>query len=109
MHINIEEIIQQSPCKTVVFSHKQLKITDLSTGENQVFAPVIYQSCMNPEDIRIFELKLSLPSEHLLRIESHYGTWNIDLNHKQIEINDWEGKIHKTNCRKCENCGRCGW
>lgn len=88
---------------------KQLRITDQQTGENQIFSPAIYQSCMNPQNIRIYEMKILRRSGQKMEIQTHYGSWEIDLSDKLVEVADWEAKIHKVDCRKCENCGRCGW
>lgn len=88
---------------------KQLRITNQQTGENQIFAPTIYQSCMNPQDIRIYEMKIRRQSERRIEIQTHYGSWEVDLSDKLVEVTNWEAKIHKVDCKKCENCGRCGW
>ena len=88
---------------------KQLRITDTVTGENQVFSPSIYQSCMHPEEIKIYEMTVRKFSETEIEIQTHYGTWNVSLEGKKVEISPWKGEIHKVDCKKCENCGRCGW
>lgn len=88
---------------------KQLRITDTAAGKNQVFSPSIYQSCMHPEQIQIYPLDIQKISESELKLETHYGTWIVNLSGKNVEISDWKGEIHKVDCKKCENCGRCGW
>ena len=39
-------------------TRRQLRVTDSRTGENHVYAPVIYQSCMRPEEISVYEMKI---------------------------------------------------
>ena len=89
----------------------QLKMTDCVTGENKVVSPVIYQSCMNPDDIRIYPLKVMCVenAENTVIAENRYERIQIDLRRQQIQISEWKAEIHKTECTKCENCGRCGW
>lgn len=88
---------------------RQLRVTDCRTGENHVYAPIIYQSCMKPDEITIYEMKVTRKSEHQWQIETHYETCLLELQGKDMEAADWKAEIHKVDCRKCENCGRCGW
>lgn len=90
-------------------TRRQLRVTDSRTGENHVYAPVIYQSCMRPEEISVYEMKVTKKTEHQWEIETHYETCLLEVRGKKIEVSDWKAEIHKVDCRKCENCGRCGW
>lgn len=114
--MNTSELINQlkehstaTNLTTLSTTTKQLRITDEATGENQVFSPSIYQSCMHPENIQIYEMTLQIISETEFQIKTHYGNWTVNLSGKSVEISDWKGEIHKVDCKKCENCGRCGW
>ncbi len=114
--MNTKELLDQfkghrTTAKHTVLSTttEQLRITDEVTGENQVFSPSVYQSCMHPETIRIYEMTLQIISDTELQIQTHYGKWTVNLSGKRVEVSDWKGEIHKVDCKKCENCGRCGW
>lgn len=90
----------------------QLKILDRETGENQVISPVIYQNCMKPDDIRIFPLTVKISTDdenNIIMAENRYERIRIDLRRQQVQVSKWKAEIHKTECIKCENCGRCGW
>ena len=38
-----------------------------------------------------------------------YETCLLEIRGKKMKVSDWKAEIHKVDCRKCENCGRCGW
>lgn len=95
--------------KTLTTQSRQLRVTDLEENENRIFSPIIYQSCMHPEDIHIYDLKVTKISDIKWMIETHYQTEVINPQKSHLQVADWEAKIHKVDCKKCENCGRCGW
>lgn len=95
--------------KTLATQSRQLRVTDLEENENRIFSPIIYQSCMHPEDIHIYDLKVTKISDIKWMIETHYQTEVINPQKSHLQVADWEAKIHKVDCKKCENCGRCGW
>lgn len=95
--------------RQIVTKTKQLRVTNILENNNKIFSPIIYQSCMNPEDIRIYEMKIVKCSHFLWMIETHYEKVELDVRNFQLDVSDWEAKIHKVDCKKCENCGRCGW
>lgn len=95
--------------KTLATQSRQLRVTDLEKNENRIFSPIIYQSCMHPEDIHIYDLKVTKISDIKWMIETHYQTEVINPQKSHLQVADWEAKIHKVDCKKCENCGRCGW
>jgi hypothetical protein len=87
----------------------QIKITNPKDGSVFFLAPTIYQSCMNPDDIRIDPLWITEKSGWELLVKNRYQSEQIDLRKMQVELLPWEAKIRKTDCLHCENCGRCGW
>lgn len=95
--------------KSLCTTSRQLRVTEPKTGKSDVYAPVLYQSCMRPEKITIYDLKITRESDCLWKIETHYETKIIDIIGKDMDVSEWKGEIHKPDCRKCENCGRCSW
>ena len=93
----------------MVTKEKQLRIFDEKSGEWEVFSPVIFQNCMRPEEVTIYPLTITLLAEDRIQIETKYQQRDFDLKDKEIELCEWEAKIHKVECTHCENCGRCGW
>lgn len=93
----------------MVTKEKQLRIFDEKSGKWEVFSPVIFQNCMRPEEVTIYPLTITLLAEDRIQIETKYQQREFDLKDKEIELCEWEAKIHKVECTHCENCGRCGW
>lgn len=88
---------------------RQLQIVDREDGSSMMLAPTIYQSCMNPDEIQVYPLQISVESDTELTVENRYQKERIDLNKKRVEVLPWEEKIQKSDCLHCVNCGRCGW
>ncbi len=95
--------------KSLSTKTRQIKVTDFEKQENKVYSPVIYQSCMNPENIHIYDLKVKKISAGQWMVETHYQTDMINLKSSDLQVSGWKPEIHKVDCKKCENCGRCGW
>ena len=93
----------------IVTKEKQLRIFDEKSGKWEVFSPVIFQNCMRPDEITIYPLTITLLAEDRIQITTKYQQKEVDLKDKEIEVCEWEAKIHKVECTHCENCGRCGW
>lgn len=74
----------------------------------EVWAPSLYQSSMNPSNIEIRTLEILIQGNQWT-ISTRYGCRVVDITKDNIQIVDWKAEIRKTDCRKCENCGRCGW
>ncbi|HBD41011.1 MAG TPA: hypothetical protein DC035_04970 [Lachnospiraceae bacterium] len=64
---------------------------------------------MRPDEITIYPLTITLLAEDRIQITTKYQQKEVDLKDKEIEVCEWEAKIHKVECTHCENCGRCGW
>ncbi len=91
----------------LITAKSQLRIG--KDGEHpEVWAPSLYQSSMNPDYIEIRTLEILIKGNHW-KISTRYGSQIVDITKENIKITDWKAEIHKTDCRKCENCGRCGW
>ena len=78
---------------------KQIRVSNLENDENQIYSPVIYQSCMTPEDIHIYELRVQQLTDMKWKLDTHYETKIIDLKKSYLEVSDWEAKIHKVDCK----------
>lgn len=91
----------------------QIKIINKKNGDNKIISPIIYQSCMNPDEINIYPLQIKLNNKSGENPEiiatTRYESIIFDWENYEIFVSPWEAKIHKTECIRCENCGRCGW
>ena len=58
---------------------------------DKVYSPVLYQSCMHPEQV------------------TRYDNAEYNLKEKEIkaEFCMWYPKLKKKRCNPCQNCGRC--
>ena len=88
-------------CK-IELSHKQ-------SGEKKTYEPKVYQSCMNPSQIEIKTLQISMLENKYLMIKTDYETSQIDITDLEIDIQPWKARIYKSSCNPCANCGRCSW
>lgn len=77
----------------------------VSVGEN-VYSPVIYQSCMNPEDIIIYPLEI-IQHGNMIIFKDHYHSGKWLLNQEKVQIKAWYPKLKRQGCEPCSNCGRC--
>lgn len=97
------EILQiiTGACK-IEFIHRK-------TGEKRRYEPKVYQSCMNPNQIEIKTLQISMLENTYLVIKNAYETSQIDIADQDIHIQPWEASIYKASCNPCVNCGKCSW
>lgn len=86
-----------------------LHLSDHESGEITVIEPVIYQSCMKPDEVWIYPLEIKREGDEALLISCHYESYHIHLGKIQLEIVPWEAVIKRSNCSKCVNCGKCSW
>ena len=77
--------------------------------EWDVWSPVLYQNCMEPEIMEIRPLTVENVGGGRIYIGNKYRSTVIELDNTEIQICPWEAKIQKCDCRHCSNCGRCGW
>ena len=88
---------------------KQLRVNEIENNRNRIYSPIFYQSCMHPEETCIYDLKVRKVTDTEWQIETHYQSEVINTKKVDLQVSDWEAKIHKADCKKCENCGRCSW
>lgn len=93
----------------VTIHDRQIDVIDKKTKENIHYSPTVYQSCMNPEDIRVYDMKLRRMQKSKLQIVTKYESITIDAKEYEFEVKPWQAIIHKPQCTQCENCGRCSW
>lgn len=80
----------------------------IQNGETEI-SPVLYQSCMNPENIHIDPVQIRMDGNEIcFRVKNQQ--WTIGTEEAStVEILPWEAKIEKKSCVPCTNCGRCSW
>lgn len=93
--------------EAVITAGSRIVIEDRETGENRVFSPVLYQSCMNPENLFVYTMEVRQKNDTELWVATKYDKSRIDLCHETVSIRRWFPEVHKRDCRYCENCGRC--
>ncbi len=111
-----QEIIEESGTvrRIITAAHCFRLHLPLSNGttegtEIQEITPVVYQSCMHPEQIRIYPVELEFSEEEIL-FQVRDQQWKIAADQADsVEILDWEAKVEKKSCIPCTNCGRCSW
>ena len=69
--------------------------------KNQSFSPVVYQSCMKPDELKIQRIGDKL----IFQDHYHKGEWT--ASEGRIHISDWYPRLKKGGCFPCTNCGRC--
>lgn len=81
----------------------------LHGSQTEDLVPVVYQSCMHPEQIRIYPVELEFTDGKItFRIRDRQ--WTIPENAAaSVEISDWEAALEKKSCVPCTNCGKCSW
>lgn len=93
----------------IVLGMYSLHLSEYESGEITVIEPVIYQSCMQPDEVWIYPLEIKKEGDEALFVSCHYECYHIPLDKMQLEILPWEAVIKRANCSKCINCGRCSW
>ena len=92
-----------------VTANTQLRYRSSENEEWKVLAPVLYQSCMRPEEILIRSLNFTVRPDGFLEIQNKYERILLKLSDIQAELSQWNAEIHASDCLHCSNCGRCGW
>ena len=74
----------------------------------QTYAPILHQSCMHPEQVTIYPLKVEQDGEKITFV-TRYDKAEYNLKEKEIkaEFCMWYPKLKKKRCNPCQNCGRC--
>lgn len=86
---------------------RQVHITDRATGAVVVMTPLRYQSCMDPENIKIYPVHVRTDAEGKIHFENPYQKETADPKEKKIQILPWEQEVPVGRCKPCTNCGRC--
>lgn len=95
--------------RKVITAGDQIRVVEKETGKNQVFSPVLYQSCMDTDNIILKTLLVQRLDDTHLVLDNGYVKQVIDCEKNYLETANWDGKIQKKNCTHCTNCGRCSW
>ena len=92
--------------RRIVTASHSFRLHGAQTAE---LAPVVYQSCMHPEQIRIYPVELDFTDGEIsFRIRGQQ--WKIQEKESgSVEIFDWKPKLEKKSCIPCTNCGKCSW
>lgn len=93
----------------VVTGTSQIRIRRNPEAPWEVWAPVLYQSCMEPEIMQIRPLTAEACEDGTLRLATRYASCCITPADAQAEASIWNPVIQKADCRHCKNCGRCSW
>lgn len=93
----------------VVTCAAQVRLKREPQAEWEVWAPTLYQSCMEPENMEVRPLVAEIGEDGTLRLSTKYGSCRIQPESAEIQVSAWEPVIQKTDCRHCRNCGRCSW
>ncbi len=100
-----EKVIKS--CKTKVI----IKFTD---GREELFEPIIYQSCMNPDNktitpITYCEFGEGKDGRSLFSLSTPYKKLSVDqsLDIQWVKTEQFVPGIKKKSCADCHNCGRC--
>ena len=91
-----------------VTAGSQIRIRKKGAEKWELFSPSLYQSSMQPEKKEIRTLRVEV-REHSLLLQTRYGEKEVDVTDVELEVAEWIPQIHKVDCKRCENCGRCGW
>ena len=91
----------------IITASSQLKL--LEKDVESIFAPSLYQNCMEPEKIEILPLTLEFLPQNRLQISTRYTKKEVDIDTCRFSTADWQAAFHTTDCVHCTNCGRCGW
>lgn len=76
----------------------------------EVFAPLLYQSCMRPEEKRILPLTITVEAGGAGgRLENRNTVRLWRAAEGPGDIRPWSPVLKKHSCIPCSNCGRCSW
>lgn len=93
----------------VVTCTNQIRLKEKPQSDWEIWAPVLYQSCMEPERIEVRCLTAEVSQDGTLRLAANYGSRHVRPEQAEAEVSFWEPVIQKMDCRHCRNCGRCSW
>lgn len=71
--------------------------------------PVLYQSCMHPEQIHIDTVRILAGNGEICFLVRDC-LWKIpEREADAVEIFPWKAELKKKSCIPCTNCGGCSW
>lgn len=79
-------------------------------GNEQIrISPVVYQSCMHPEQIHIDAVRIVVEGGEI-SFQVREQRWIIPESEAgSVDILPWEAELEKKSCFPCTNCGCCSW
>lgn len=85
------------------------EVPETAADPVQEIAPIVYQSCMHPEQICIYPVELEFTDGRVVfRVRGQQ--WIVsEKDASSVEILDWRAKLEKKSCIPCTNCGKCSW
>lgn len=85
------------------------EVPETAVDSVQEITPIVYQSCMYPEQIRIYPVELEFTDRGIV-FQVRGQQWIIsEKDASSVEILDWRAKLEKKSCIPCTNCGKCSW
>ena len=85
------------------------EVPETAADSVQEITPIVYQSCMYPEQIRIYPVELEFTDRGIV-FQVRGQQWIIsEKDASSVEILDWRAKLEKKSCIPCTNCGKCSW
>ena len=74
--------------------------------KDSIYTPVVYQSCMHPEQVIIYPLNVERNGEYI-KCRDRYHAAEYNLKEINTEVLPWYPKLKQKRCNPCQNCGRC--
>lgn len=93
---------------TVVTASYGFRIAGEDSEKTEI-TPVLYQSCMHPEKIRIDAVQIFSGSGEIC-FQVRDRQWKIpEQQADTVDIFPWKAELKKKSCIPCTNCGGCSW
>lgn len=93
----------------IITAYESVSITD-ERGESERFLPLLVQSCMEPEKVLLYPVKVEFREENeeeYVYISSHIKKEKYRRKDIEISFEEYRPSIRKRGCIPCVNCGRC--
>lgn len=93
---------------TVVTASYGFRIPGENSEKTEI-TPVLYQSCMHPEKIRVDSVRIFSGSGEIC-FQVRDRQWKIpEQQADAVDIFPWKAELKKKSCIPCTNCGGCSW
>lgn len=93
--------------RKVISAKSRIVVKDSKAGEEKSFAPSVYQSCMEPDNVVIHTLQINDQGNGIFEIKTKYDSCRINILECDLTVFPWHASLQRMDCRHCENCGRC--